>query len=129
MTDSPKVILFLDNSDGRAALAFSREFNEKERNDVIWVKTAKEAIETLATYGESIYQAHLEHDLDGELTVSSREDSGMEVIRFLEDASLKTFENCVFTVHTWNPKAGPKMVKRLQELGLKVKYVPFGSGK
>ena len=93
--------------------------------------TAKEAIITLQDYKDSLTAVMLDHDLEGESFVNSkREDCGMEVVRFLEKMnrknSLGNLINAKFTVHTWNIDAGLIMEKRLREIGLKVKFVPFG---
>ena len=62
---------------------------------------------------------------------SEREDSGMEVVRWLESLSKeerKAFEDTVFVCHDHNLRAGRNMTKRIQSLGLHAKQIPFGEG-
>ena len=123
------MILFLDDDRNRAALAYQRWPKEKV-NNTMWVETAADAIEILKGYADCLEEAHLDHDLGGEHYVDSRrEDTGMEVVRYLERISeeeLKKFESTKFIVHSWNTYAGKHMAERLQKLGLSAIYRPFG---
>lgn len=96
----------------------------------MWVETAANAIEILQGYAEDLEEVYLDHDLGGEHYVDSRrEDTGMEVVRYLERVSeveLKKFETTKFTIHSWNTYAGRQMTERLQKLGLDAVYKPFG---
>jgi len=65
----------------------------------------------------------LDHDLGGETFVdSSREDCGMEVVRWIEEhqPSVK-----LFVVHTYNPGAAGVMVDALIRKGYRVIRIPF----
>ncbi len=126
------MILFLDDSPERAAIAYSRMV-EKERSKVIWCMTAEEAIITVWDYRKVLEKVMLDHDLGGKTYVhTSRDDCGMEIVRFLENKARtepEEFENlkkAQFIVHTWNEYAGPVMVERLKKLGLKTVHIPFG---
>ncbi len=123
------MILFLDDDHNRAALAYQRWPKEKV-NKTMWVETAADTIEVLSGYTDSFEEIHLDHDLGGEHFVDTRrEDTGMEVIRYLEripGVELKKFESTKFTVHSWNLYAGKQMTERLQRLGLDAIYKPFG---
>lgn len=125
------MILFLDDSPERAALAYQR-MNEKDRSCTIWCTTAEEAITTLWDYRKLLKLVMLDHDLGGLHDISSsRPDTGMETIRWLEKLEKndkKEFENfneVYFIIHSWNT-AGRIMLERLNKLGLKGEYKPFG---
>jgi len=121
------MILFLDDDPNRAAITYQR-WTENKRSNTIWCTTVSEAIDVLKNY--DISEAYLDHDLGGQSFISSeREDSGMEVVRYLESLNKETlekFENTRFTIHSFNIPAGAVMTERLQKLGLKAKHVPFG---
>lgn len=76
-------------------------------------------------------EAYLDHDLGGVLYQDSRADNcGMEVVRWLEkhpELAAK-WEHTQFTVHSHNFPAARLMVQRMRDLGLNVKYWPFGFG-
>lgn len=126
------MILFLDDSPERAAVAYQR-MSKKERDHTIWCQTAQETIITLWDYRDVLTHVFLDHDLGGETFVNTkREDCGMEVVRYLEKLhrekydEFKKLTNTHFIVHTWNISAGEKMKKRLETIGLKVEFKPFG---
>jgi hypothetical protein len=120
------MIVFLDDSPERAALAYQR-WPAKKSNSTIWVTTAQETIDILKEY-KDIEEVHLDHDLGGEIDVhSERDDCGMEVVRWLEDTSLSKFNSTEFIIHSWNMHAAKEMKARLQKLGLKVRIHPFGT--
>ena len=126
------MILFLDDSPERAVLAYER-MPVKSREETIWCRTAEEAIVTLWDYRDRLDAVHLDHDLGGQEYVNtSREDCGMEVVRYLEKMSrdkpeeFKKLKAARFVIHSWNDHAGPIMVERLLKIGLNVEYRPFG---
>lgn len=124
------VILWMDDSYERTALAYQR-MPEYERNSVIWCKTAFEAITVLKDYAERLSKVYLDYNLSGSEETSihpGNQESGMEVVRFLEDSDPDTFKGCLFIVHTWDTFNGKKMVERLIYAGYKAEYRPF-SGK
>jgi hypothetical protein len=67
----------------------------------------------------------LDHDLGGEAYVnSSREDCGMEVVRYLcEQPRTKSINKIV--VHSHNVVAAEEMFNKLLDAGYSVKLVPF----
>lgn len=132
------MILFLDDSPERAAIAYERATPER-RSHTIWCQTAEEAIVTLRDY--ELEEAHLDHDLGGTQYQDSRaENSGMEVVRWLEKLAepvtkrhkkclsipFDKFQKTQFTVHSHNIPAARQMVERLRAIGLNVKFIPFG---
>jgi hypothetical protein len=121
------MILFLDDDSNRAAIAYKR-WPEEKRNNTMWVTTAEDAISVLDDYCKELKEVYLDHDLGGERYVNTkREDCGMEVVRWLESQpDIGRFSHIRFTVHTWNIPAGHEMTGRLNKLGLKVTYTPFG---
>ena len=93
--------------------------------------TAEEAIITLQDYRDRLTYVSLGHDLGGLKNVhTAREDSGMEIVRYLERLAKKDLlgglKNARYRIHSWNAPAGNKMYKRLKDIKLKVEYVPFG---
>lgn len=124
------MILFLDNDPNRAAILYER-MPLKVRDLTIWCKTAEEAIVTLTDYAGDLTLVYLDHSLgESEIGDTRSENSGMEVVRFLEKvpADLKQKLNfCLFIVHTWDKVAGIKMAIRLKKAGYSVRYRPFGS--
>jgi hypothetical protein len=124
------MILFLDDNPNRAALAYQR-MTPDARDHTIWCKTAPEAISVLRDYAKVLVQARLDHDLEGDGAQNSFDKNcGMAVVRYLEsldDDGLNTIRGCHFIVHSWNPPAGREMTERIEKLGLKAVYTPFGT--
>lgn len=124
------MILFLDNDSARAALMYGR-MKPEDRDSTIWCRTAEEAIVTLKDYAGSLTSAYLDSSLaENEYSDIRSENSGMEVVRFLEKAPAQlkiALKSCELTVHTWDKVAGAKMFMRLFKAGYNVKYKPFGS--
>ena len=121
------MILFLDDSPERAALAYQRWPKDVSQN-TIWVETAQEAISVLKEYRKDLTEAHLDHDLGGTQWQDSRaENCGMEVVRFLESRDIKGYQHINMIIHSWNIPAGREMAARLQLKGFKVSVKPFGS--
>ena len=118
MTKKPPRRLFLDDDPERAS-AFL-----EAHPDAIWVQTVPECVEKLA---EAWDEVHLDHDLGGELFVDvSREDCGMEVVRWLAKEPRRHLRKARFTVHSHNMAAAFEMTYRLQGLGYQVEARPFG---
>lgn len=124
------MILFLDDSPERAAVAYQR-MNPEDQNNTIWCTDAAGAISVLKDYAEDLTKVYLDHDLGGKQFQNSYEKNcGMEVVRYLErlDSNKKDkLQNTLFIVHSWNPGAGREMAKRIFDLSLKVIYQPFGT--
>lgn len=126
------MILFLDGSPERAALAYQR-FKPEDREKTIWCSTVEEAICTLQDYKDRLTRVMLDHDFGGERFVHpAREDSGTEIVRYLERLSKKgelgNLKTVKYRIHSWNTDAGNNMYRRLKAIGLKCEYVPFGLG-
>ncbi len=126
------MILFLDDNAQRAVLAYNR-MSVEDRSNTIWCTTAKEAIQTVWDYRDNLTKVSLDHDLEGQQYMNTkREDSGMEVVRFLEKKArkepkeFKKLEGTLFIIHSWNLHAAPIMQKRLSNLGLNSVWIPFG---
>jgi len=110
-------ILFLDDSLDRAKTMLA------QYPETVWVQTASEAIQKLSQ--EQWHVVCLDHDLGGETFVdSSREDCGMEVVRWIEQA-MPTIGKVI--VHTWNYPAAKRMVARLRRKDYVVILQPFWS--
>jgi hypothetical protein len=110
--------LFLDDDPERAS-AFL-----EAHPDATWVQTVAECVEKLA---EPWDEVHLDHDLGGEFFVDvSRDDCGMEVIRWLAKEPRRHLRKARFTVHSHNMVAAFEMSYRLQGLGYQVDTRPFG---
>jgi len=124
-----RVIIFLDDDPNRAALMYQR-MKIVDRDRTMWCQTADQTIEALKSEMKRLHQVHLDHDLGGQTYVDSRrEDTGMEVVRWLEkrsESELFWFKKAEWRVHTWNPPAGERMTERLRALGFQVVYRPFG---
>jgi hypothetical protein len=76
---------------------------------------------------ETWEEVHLDHDLEGQILVDmNREDSGMEVIRWLCKEPRPHLSQTRFFVHTHNFVAGLLMVLQMHESGYKAEFRPFG---
>lgn len=118
--------LFLDDNAERAAVAYQR-MTEDARDHTIWIQTAIDTIYALDEHKDKLMRVSLEHDLGGRAYVHpEREDSGMEVVRWLEKQDVEDFEGCKFIIHSHNEISGPKMYKRLKQAGYDVELRPFG---
>jgi hypothetical protein len=112
--------LFLDDDVERA-----REFLA-EYPDAVWVQTVPECLEQLLDPWDEV---HLDHDLGGEQFVEiSREDCGMEVVRWLANEPRMHLRPTQFYVHSHNGVAAYFMVLQLKSLGFRVEGSPFGAG-
>lgn len=109
-------ILFLDDDPNRG------ERFLREHGDVVWTKTARSTIDVLFDF-DPFDVVYLDHDLGGEVYVDSgREDTGMEVVRWVE-ANRPAVGR--FVVHSLNYPAAAQMVGRLRDAGYEAEYVPF----
>jgi hypothetical protein len=107
------LVLFMDDSPHRAALAYQR-MPEDELPATVWTKTAAETIDVLKDYAERLKKIYLDHDLEGQIYMNSASEySGMEVVRFLEKQDCKRFSGCHFVIHSHNEYAANRMVERL----------------
>ncbi len=90
----------------------------------MWVKSVAECLPRLIETWEEI---HLDHDLEGQTLVDpKREDSGMEVIRWLCKEPRPHLRQTRFFVHTHNFVAGLLMVLQMHDSGYTAEFRPFG---
>lgn len=111
-------IIFLDDN-------HQRWYRFKDKvSDAVRAETADECIHLIRD-SIKIDWLFLDHDLGGEAYVNStREDCGMEVVRFLcADNLTKMISNIV--VHSHNTVAALEMYNKLKDAGYNVKLVPF----
>jgi CheY-like chemotaxis protein len=114
-------ILFLDDDHRRIDTIRARL--ESLPCDLTVVETADECIAQLA--GGTFDLVLLDHDLGGEIYCdSSREDCGMEVVRWLKK---HRGSHGGFIVHTMNPIAAAAMYFDLDAMGYNVVQATFGS--
>ncbi len=110
--------MFLDD-DPRRAERFLRQVPT-----AVWVKSVAECLPRLIETWEEI---HLDHDLEGQTLVDpKREDSGMEVIRWLCKEPRPHLRQTRFFVHTHNFVAGLLMVLQMHDSGYTAEFRPFG---
>jgi len=124
-----RVLVFLDPDPSRAAVHYQR-LVETDRARTFWTKTVKETLEILAVYRDRLEEVSLEYDLGEEPNAHpSREDCGMEIVRWLEKTDSTLYKHVQFVVHSWNIQAAAKMIVRLKEAGYNVDAAPFGTRK
>lgn len=112
-------VLFLDDNWFRCAAAI-RTFSDQE---LYITHTSYDAIAVLSSSGSFGYVT-LDHDLNGESYVdSSRQDCGMEVVRWIS-ANKPTIGTV--NVHSWNDGASEAMVDALRDCGYSVERRRFG---
>ena len=112
-------LLFLDDDPERAEVFLT------ENPKAVWVKTASDCI---ARLDEPWDEVHLDHDLGGEHFVDlSREDCGMEVVRWLSMFARPHLKPTRFFVHSHNDSAATMMGMQLMMSGYTVEVRPFGS--
>lgn len=108
-------VLFLDDCPHRC-----EAFRLREPAAMI-VRTAAECIAQLKSAAWD--EVHLDHDLTGETYCESdREDTGMEVVRWL---CLNRGAVLTCVVHTHNVNAAWRMAKALEAAGYRVVRAPF----
>ena len=121
------IIVFVEGDPARAALQFHR-MTPREQERTFWVRTVTDAIDMLLNYRERLDIVSLEYDLnDLGYNHPSREDCGMEVVRWLERRCSDSYSHVRFVIHTWNSAAGEKMTRRLRDKGYRVVRAPFGA--
>jgi len=121
-------ILFLDDDPIRTK-QFQHYFP-----DAVCVETAHDCIARIANHEWDI--VCLDHDLGGEVFCNSnREDTGMEVVRWLKEQTMlmnidpkfaANFSIGQFLVHSYNYTAVPIMVEDLQRAGYNADAISFG---
>lgn len=111
-------VLFLDDNYDRIK-AFRRRYEHEF--DITVVMTAQECIHELQkSHFEVVF---LDHDLGGEEWVdSTREDTGMGVVRWIEEHRPEVGE---FIVHSHNPPAANNMKVALDRARYQVRAIPF----
>lgn len=122
------VYLILEDMPERAALMYQRMI-ERVRERTFWAQTAEEAIDILKNYRERLVLVSLDHDLGGRTYVPSEwEQTGMEVIRYLEKQNPRDYDHIEFFIHSFNIPAAVRMRERLLSAGYRTVYQkPFGS--
>jgi hypothetical protein len=92
--------------------------------EAVWVETASGCIARLA---EDWDEVHLDHDLGGEQFVDlSRDDCGMEVVRWLCLEPHPHLQRTRFLIHSHNPVAAEMMTIQIHLAGFRVESRPFG---
>ena len=109
--------IFILEDDPRRMTYFNKQFFHDE---IIWKETAKEAINYLKDNYEDMDNLFLDHDLGGEIFVSSSEyNTGFTVAKFISENFDSPFKHIV--IHTMNPPAATRM----KELLLGSYAIPF----
>ncbi len=112
-------LLFLDDDPARAEVFLA------ENPSAVWVQTAAECIARLEECWDEV---HLDHDLGGEHFVDlSREDCGMEVVRWICMVPRPHLKPTRFHVHSHNPGAAAMMGMQIMMNGFAVTVRPFGT--
>ena len=120
------IIVFVEGDPQRAALQFQR-MTPADQNRTFWVKSVPEAIDMLENYRERLDIVSMAYNLNGEeYNHPSREDCGLEVVRWLERRSSSDYSHVRFVVHSWD-RAGVKMTSRLRAHGYRAILKEFGS--
>jgi hypothetical protein len=117
--NQPRKILFLDDDPARAEIFLA------DHPEAVWVETVGACIARLQ---EEWDEVHLDHDLGGEQFVDlSRDDCGMEVVRWLCLEPRPHLRRTQFLVHSHNPMAGGMMAMQIRVAGFQVEHRPFGA--
>jgi hypothetical protein len=115
---SERRVLFLDDDEKRAEVFL------EQAPEAVWVTTVTECITLL---GDPWDEVHLDHDLAGETWVDvNRDDTGMEVIRWICKEPRHHLKKTRFFVHTHNLPAGLLMVLQMRDAGYAAEFRPFG---
>jgi hypothetical protein len=119
-------VLFLDDDENRHK-KFKRLCSATR---IYHTKTARETIEklqSLIAMDVELTEIWLDHDLGGETYADSgREDTGMEVVRWL-CTNPKPELKCPIYVHSLNNVAAPNMVSNLLRAGYQSEWIPFNT--
>ncbi len=111
-------VLFLDDDIRRAEVFLAL------RPEAVWVETAQACIDRLA---EPWDEVHLDHDLGGERYVDvSRDDCGMEVVRWLCARPRPHLAGARFFIHSHHLAAASLMVQCLLRADYAAEFRPFG---
>jgi hypothetical protein len=120
------IIVFVEGDPTRAALQFQR-MTPKDQNRTVWVNKVSEAIDYLKNYRERLDIVSMGYNLnDEEYNHPSREDCGLEIVRWLEKQPSSAYSHVRFIVHSWDQQ-GVRMTNRLRACGYSVILKPFGS--
>jgi hypothetical protein len=111
-------IIFLDDQEWRA-----RKFLALHP-DAVWVKNSRECIRQLYKEWDEI---HLDYQL-ADVLDSGRDDTGMEVVRFIVEHRPERLRGTLFVVHSLRPSAAMRMVTELRAAGYIVERKPFDLG-
>ena len=111
--------LFLDDDPARAEVFLAGSPH------AVWVQTAADCIARLS---EPWAEVHLDHDLGGEHFVdTSRDDCGMEVVRWICARPRPHLRPTKFFVHSHNVNAAMVMAMQMMVNGFSVEVRPFGA--
>jgi hypothetical protein len=112
-------LLFLDDDPQRAAVFLDGN------PTAVWVQTVAECLAKLEGPWDEV---HLDHDLGGEHFVDiSRDDCGMEVVRWLCLTPRPHLRRTRFVIHSHNPNAATMMGMQMLVSGYAVEVRPFGA--
>lgn len=121
-----ELILFIDGSQERAAVSYNR-MSQYKRDRTIWARNVEEALPIFSDYRSRLKVVFLSNDLNefihGDMR---REDSGAEIVRYLEKQPAIEFSGCVFVVQDHDKKVGEKLTERLKKAGYSAIHKPFG---
>jgi hypothetical protein len=116
----PLRVLFLDDDPARAGIFLA------ENPRAVWVETVADCLARLEEQGWD--EVHLDHDLGGERFVDlSRDDCGMEVVRWLCLEPRPHLSQVRFFIHSHNSSAATMMSMQMMVAGYRVEYRPFGA--
>jgi|SRR5580692_7551499 hypothetical protein len=117
-------ILFLDDMEERYRAWWD---TNHLGNDIVWAKTAEEAIAALAPDDHHRFDlVTLDHDLADEHYQKQHagEDTGQEVAKFIVAMPLERRPKRV-KIHSWNRDGALAMKAILHEAGIDAPWVPF----
>ena len=121
-----ELILLVEGSQERAAVEYNR-MSPDMRDRTIWAKNPVEAIEVLEDYRTRLCLVVFSNDLNEFIRGDTRrEDSGAEIVRYLEKQDSKEFRHCGFVIQDHDRKVGEKLTRRLEWSGYRASHRPFG---
>lgn len=121
-TEAAGIVLFLDDDENRTKVFVSKIPRARTAPDV---PSIVGLIERSIADHEPVSYLFLDHDLGGEIHVDSgREDTGMEVVRYLEKNNLQEHIREVI-VHSHNEPAATEMLYKLWDAKYRAKRIPF----
>ena len=115
-----KTILFLDDNEERHQ-AFARKHTDGEM--IFAAYTVEEAINFLEKFSP-FDEAHLDHDLGGQVFVASDEMSGYHVALHIARMDPEMRPKKII-VHSWNPAGATNMRSMFERYGIQSSYEPF----